>query len=261
MSSDDYIVDPLRDSEVREHAKTLRRALGWTNVERVDPFELETATEIWTVRGKKPFKLEFVSDVEIPGDAGLTAFDGSKIVVKIPRRIRHKAFLGDGHARFTIGHEIGHAVLHLDKLMKGAVLPRVSPAWIPKFKSAEHQAMVFGAALLINDETARGLASPEDISVQAGVSLTAARIHFEQVQEDLARPAAAPGFSASPMKCERLWRPNCPAGRSHFSTTSAPVVASRSFFLLGTSSCARPARRSTIVFKTGMRCSSFLARD
>jgi hypothetical protein len=196
MSTDDYVVDPLRDHEVRERAKTLRRELGWADAERVDPLSLESRTEIWTVRGKKPFKLELAADAEMPGDSGLTTYDGSNIVVKIPRHIRHKAFMGDGYARFTIAHELGHATLHLDKLMQGAALPRrmagnVLPKWIPKFKSAEHQANVFGAALLINETTARELSSPEEISVQAGVSLTAARIYFEQVQEELARPAAA----------------------------------------------------------------------
>jgi hypothetical protein len=59
MSTDDYVVDPLRDVEVREHAKTLRRELGWVDAERADPLSLEARTEIWTVRGKEPFKLEF----------------------------------------------------------------------------------------------------------------------------------------------------------------------------------------------------------
>ena len=195
MSVDDYVVNPLRDLEIREHAKTLRRELGWADVERVDPLSLESKTEIWTLRGKKPFKLEFAADAEMNGDSGLTTYDGTKIVVRIPRHIRHSAFMGDGYARFTIAHELGHAALHLDKLTQGAVLPRrlagnALPKWIPKFKSAEHQANVFGAALLINDVVARRLSSPEEISVQAGVSLLAARIYFEQVQEELARPAS-----------------------------------------------------------------------
>lgn len=196
MSTDDYLVDPLRDSEVREHAKTLRRFLGLADAERVDPLLLETTTEIWTVRGVKPFVLETVSDGVLPQDSGLTTYDGSGIVVRIPRRIRHGAFMGDGYARYTIGHELGHAALHLDKLMLGAALPRRSAgnatsSWIPKFKSAEHQAMVFGGAFLINDDLARHLSSPEDVSVQAGISLQAARIYFEQLLEELARPAAA----------------------------------------------------------------------
>jgi IrrE N-terminal-like domain len=60
----------------------------------------------------------------MPGDSGLTTYDGRKIVVQIPRRVRHNAFMGDGYARFTIAHELGHAALHPDKLMQGAALPR-----------------------------------------------------------------------------------------------------------------------------------------
>jgi hypothetical protein len=132
----------------------------------------------------------------MPGDSGLTVYEHSKIVVKIPRGVRQRAFMGDGYARYTIAHELGHAVLHVDKLMQGATLPRrrvgnVASPWIPKFKSAEHQAMVFAGAFLINDITARTLSSADEVSVQAGVSLAAARIYFEQVQEELARPAAA----------------------------------------------------------------------
>ncbi|MDH2356721.1 hypothetical protein QCM80_39810 [Bradyrhizobium sp. SSUT112] len=110
MSSDDFIVDPLRDLEVHEHAKALRRFLEWEKAERVDPLALDTASEILTIRGNKPFRLEVVSDTELPDDSGLTIYDGACIVVKIPRRIRHKAFIGDGYARYTIAHELGHAV-------------------------------------------------------------------------------------------------------------------------------------------------------
>jgi hypothetical protein len=91
---------------------------------------------------------------------------------------------------------LGHVTQHLDKLMLGASMPRrrvgnVTPDWIPKFRSAEHQAMVFGDAFLINDEIARGLSSADDISIQFGVSLPAARIYFEQMQEEIARPASS----------------------------------------------------------------------
>jgi hypothetical protein len=237
MSTDDFEVDPLRDLEVREHAKTLRRSLGWANAERVDPLLLETAGEIWTVRGKKPFALEFASDAEMPGDSGLTVYDRSKIVVKIPRRVRHRAFMGDGYARYTVAHELGHAVLHVDKLMEGAALPRrhggnVSVPWIPKFKSAEHQAMVFAGAFLINDDTARALSSADEVSVQAGVSLTAARIYG------------------------RLWRRDLSIRRSRFSMRSAPAAASRSSFRSDTSSCARPATRSTTASRMETKSSS-----
>ena len=160
MSNDDYMVDPLSDADVRENAKRLRRFLKLADAERIDPLVMEQVTEIWTVRGVKPFRFEIVADVDLPNDSGLTFYDGSALLVQIPRRIRHDAFMGDGYARYTIAHELGHASLHLDKLIQGAAMPRrqignAVSTWIPKFKSAEHQAMVFGGAFLINDKLAR----------------------------------------------------------------------------------------------------------
>jgi len=51
--------------------------------------------------------------------------------------------------------------------------------------------MVFAAAFLINDDVASSLTSADDIAVQFGVSLDAARIYFEQMLEEKERPAAA----------------------------------------------------------------------
>jgi hypothetical protein len=53
MSNDDYMVDPLRDTEVRANAKRLRDFLGISDVGRVDVLTLETVTDIWTVKGAK----------------------------------------------------------------------------------------------------------------------------------------------------------------------------------------------------------------
>lgn len=195
MSSDDYIVDPLSDKDIRENARRTREYLGLGDAERIDPLVLEQAKQIWTVKGVKPFRLEVVSDEKLRGDSGLTYWDGDCIVAQIPRHIRHKAYMGDGYARFTIAHELGHVTQHLDKLLQGASMPRRAIGnktwnWIPKFKSAEHHANVYGGAFLINDKFARALTSPEEISIQAGVSLHAARIYFERIQEELSRPSS-----------------------------------------------------------------------
>jgi hypothetical protein len=195
MSSDDFVVDPLNDAEVRAFARRAREFLGLGDAKRVDPLILEKIDKIWTVRGVTPFRFETVADNILQRDVGLTAYDGATVVAQIPRRIRHDAFLGDGFARYTVTHELGHATLHLDKLMQGVAMPRrglgnKTANWIPKFKSAEHQAMVFGSAFLINDEIGRKLSSPEEISVEFGVSLQAARIYYEQVREEIARPAS-----------------------------------------------------------------------
>jgi hypothetical protein len=196
MSTDDYIVEPRRDSEIRANGKSLRSFLGLANVDLIDVLIFERVSKIWTEKGVKPFRLEITPDTDLPDDSGVTIYDGSKILVKIPRRVRHDAFMGNGYSRYTIAHELGHATQHLDKLMLGATMPRrrignVSSDWIPKFKSAEHQAMVFAAAFLINDDTARGMSSPDEIAIRFGLSPAAARIYFEQMMVEIERPAAS----------------------------------------------------------------------
>ena len=168
MSNDDYMVEPRRDSEIRENGKRLRNFLGLTDADLIDVLILEKVTEIWTEKGVKPFRLEVVPDENVPDNSGLTTYDGSEILVRIPRSVRHDAFMGHGYARYTLAHELGHATQHLNKLMLGASMPRrrvgnVKPDWIPKFRSAEHQAMVFAAAFLINDDSARRMSSPDEM--------------------------------------------------------------------------------------------------
>jgi hypothetical protein len=65
MSSDDYMVDPRKDSEVRGNGKQLRKFLGLTNVDQIDVLILEEVSEIWTEKGVKPFRLEVVPDEDL----------------------------------------------------------------------------------------------------------------------------------------------------------------------------------------------------
>jgi hypothetical protein len=94
-----YQVAPLEVLELRQYAKIQRRHLGWAEAERVDPLSLGEVTEIWTIHGTKPFRLEFVAKDQLPGGSSLTAYDGSNIVVKVPTYIRHKALVGEGSRR------------------------------------------------------------------------------------------------------------------------------------------------------------------
>lgn len=49
----------LNRFQIRAIAKEQRRRLGWNGRERVDPLELADCTEIWTMDGVAPFRLEF----------------------------------------------------------------------------------------------------------------------------------------------------------------------------------------------------------
>jgi hypothetical protein len=255
--SDDYKVDGLSNAQIRDFGKRARKHLGLTDAEFIQVLDLETVDDIWTVQGPKPFRLEVVRDTDLPDDSGLTAYDGSRILVRIPRRIRHDAHLGHGYARFTIAHELGHSTLHLNKLLQGASMPRrrlgnVKPTWIPKFQSAEHQAMVFAAAFLINDDIARRLKSADEIAVQFGISREAARIYFEEMLEEMERPAVAARLRHL---ADQFKAAVTETAKPKISFLSDPAwsVASKRCFLLGISSCARPATQSMTVFKTAIR--------
>jgi hypothetical protein len=100
--SDDYKVDGLSNAKVRALGKRAREYLKLADKDFVEVLDLESETEIWTVLGPKPFRFEAVSDSELPDDSGLTTYDGSRILVRIPGRVRHDALLGHGYARFTI---------------------------------------------------------------------------------------------------------------------------------------------------------------
>ncbi|WP_316196478.1 ImmA/IrrE family metallo-endopeptidase [Bradyrhizobium sp. SZCCHNS3053] len=196
MSDEDYKDVPRKNSEVRGLAAQLRSFYGVAGAEHIDVLDCASRSEIWTVKGVKPLRLEVVSDDKMAGNAGLTSYDGRTIVIQISRRIRHDAFLGDGYARNTIAHELGHAVMHFEKLSAGAVMARktnrnVTPKWISAYESAEHHARVFAPAFLINDAIARTLNSVDEISVRFGVSRQSAEIYFEDVRSERDRAASA----------------------------------------------------------------------
>ncbi|WP_027572221.1 ImmA/IrrE family metallo-endopeptidase [Bradyrhizobium sp. WSM1743] len=194
--SDDYKVDGLSNAQVRALAKRSRAYLNLSDADFIDVLALEKIDQIWTVLGPKPFRLEVVSDSELPDDSGLTTFDGVHVLTRVRRGLRHDALLGHGYPRFTYAHELGHATLHPKHLLQGASMPRRRQGntrynWIPSFQSAEHQAMVFAAAFLINDDTARNLATADEVAIRFGLSLEAARIYFEQLLEEIERPLSA----------------------------------------------------------------------
>jgi len=189
MSDDDFRVSPLSNSEVRSNAKKLRAFFGIQNDERVDILACLQSDKILTVRGVRPFGCEIISDDRMDGDHGRTSYDGNRIIVTISRSTRHNAFMGIGHARNTIAHELGHAALHFERLVSGAIMARrlatnVTPGWIKSYASAEHQTKVFAPAFLVNDEIARALDSADEISVRFGISQQSAEIYYAQILEE-----------------------------------------------------------------------------
>jgi hypothetical protein len=103
----------------------------------------------------------------------------------LKQSVRDQALVGDGRARQMLAHELGHAVMHdgVPMSRRTGASGIGSPKWLKAFESAEHQAKVFAPAFLINDTIAGRASSPNDISVESGISLESANIYFEELTE------------------------------------------------------------------------------
>jgi Zn-dependent peptidase ImmA (M78 family) len=113
----------------------------------------------------------------------LRATEKDFVTIAIKQSVRDAAFMGDGRARNTLAHELGHAVMHNGVEMPRRALGNITARWLKSkpFESAEHQVRVFAPAFLVNDLIAETLRSADDISIEFGISSESAKIYFEEL--------------------------------------------------------------------------------
>ena len=187
--SDDYRVPRRSNKEIRAEAFGAKRFYDTDKRRPINIIRCLRSGRILTRRGRRTLDYKIVDD-ELMGDRdGKTEFTADAVAISVKRSVDQKAFWGDGRARMTLAHELGHGVMHYGVTMfrsSGAVgatdLSRASAS-----ESAEHQAKVFASAFLIDDEVAATLSSPEEISTEFLVSLEAAEICFERLTEEAER--------------------------------------------------------------------------
>jgi Zn-dependent peptidase ImmA (M78 family) len=108
------------------------------------------------------------SEEEMEGAEGFTAPDGSFIMLH--ERVYVRACRGDGRARFTAAHELGHWALHT-----GVPLARpANPKSVKPYYLSEPQANQYAADLLMPARFIRPSDEPEDLMERFGVSYEAA---------------------------------------------------------------------------------------
>jgi Zn-dependent peptidase ImmA (M78 family) len=180
---DDIRVKPLRNSEIRSHAKRLRTFFGLRDARYVDVIACLKSKTIWTLRGEKSLVFRVRSDAEMGSADAKTTHGEAVVTIESKQSVYDGAMLGVGRPRNTFAHEFGHAVLH-----DGVEMPRLgggnmTPAWMKAYESSEHQVKVFAPAFLINDDAAETLQSANDVSIEFGVSLESAEIYYEGLVE------------------------------------------------------------------------------
>jgi hypothetical protein len=151
--------------------------------------------KILTLCGEKILIYAVVDDRALAMKDAKTEVIDDSIVVTVKKTIDSLATWGDGRARMTLSHELGHSVMHaerghIDHRPGGASGP-TTLSKINASESAEHQAKVFASAFLIDDKGAAELESPLEIATEFLVSLAAAEICYERIQLERERAASA----------------------------------------------------------------------
>jgi hypothetical protein len=73
--------------------------------------------------------------------------------IEIPNKCYSSMLIGEGRARFTYGHEIGHALLHTEQIQGNSLSLQRNIAKLKPFESSEWQANMFAGAILVPRKT------------------------------------------------------------------------------------------------------------
>jgi hypothetical protein len=191
--SEDYRVPKRSDAEIREEAYQAKREYETANRRPVNVIRCLQSGRIPTRYGRKRLIYNIVDDDEMGGKDGRTEFAHDEVIISVKRTVHERANWGDGRARMTLAHELGHGVMHY-----GATVYRgTGSAGTTELSrgnaagSAEHQAKVFASAFLIDDQVAASLDSAEEISLEFGVSVEAATICLRRLTEAADRARSA----------------------------------------------------------------------
>jgi len=183
----DYSVKSRSDDEVRQISKKTREFLGVADQHHVDVITCANQQHLKTEYGRKQLSLQIRPNSEMGEDDGSTSFGKGIVTIAIKQSVYDAAIMGEGRARNTFAHELGHAVMHDGPTMSRRTLGNVTPKYIKPFQSAEHQAKVFAPAFLINDAYAQTLADADEIAIAFGISLESAKIYFDQLTAERRR--------------------------------------------------------------------------
>ena len=182
--------DPLSNEQIYRYAQQLRTNFGLDDLEPPDMLLLYQRESIWTRFGIKHFMVKIVPDVEIEGNEASTLISPSHVRIRISETTFRRAQALDRRARFTLAHELGHAVLHKnkDELARERLTERRLGSPIV---SVERQADRFADSFLVTDAMVHLATSADHLAEIALISDRASDIIWEREQNKLRRPGMA----------------------------------------------------------------------
>jgi Zn-dependent peptidase ImmA (M78 family) len=129
---------------------------------------------------KDHLQLEVVEPNDLDGDHGRTYPDRGLIL--LPEDVYNGAMRGNPRDRFTVAHELGHAILH--RGMASFARAASPEQQIPLFRSSEWQADAFGGELLMSADHLNGIKEPQDLVERFQVSGAAARRQYRVFERE-----------------------------------------------------------------------------
>lgn len=174
-------VPPLRISDIRRVANVIRSC--W-KIDYNQAIPVVETLEFLMPQGFPNFGWGIFDD--IPSHLEACAYpDGcienpSGPLIKLREHVYNLACQGDGRARFTVLHEIGHIFLH----QKVAVHPRGGIGIeLAVYENSEWQANLFAAELLMPPESFLDLPSAETYCARMKVSRQAASLRARKLRD------------------------------------------------------------------------------
>jgi Zn-dependent peptidase ImmA (M78 family) len=119
------------------------------------------------------FELEIASPQEMGSNEGETCPSGT--LIRLREDVYIKACAGEGRARFTVAHELGHWHMHTGvKLARSEQGERV-----PGYMASEPQANQYAAELLMPLQFFKANDTPMEVMMRHGVSASAAQVRLD----------------------------------------------------------------------------------
>ena len=162
-----YKVKPLSRSSIRNVAKYIRKICGIQDKQEFPvivfmEFILDKFDYIYDICHKSELKSEYAKTIP------------SEKIIQIREDVYERAIQGIPRDIFTIGHEIGHAILHDD--IKEIALARADEK-INAFENPEWQANTFAGELIAPSDTLKDM-TIEEIMNTYNCSLQVAEIQY-----------------------------------------------------------------------------------
>lgn len=169
----EYKVSPKSRQNIREITRDIRKKSGY---EYKLYFPIVEFLELSILKTFPDFELEIKSAKEMNDICGNTDPSNHKIILN--EKIYQKAINGDGFARMTIAHEIGHLYMHDSKSIS---ICKLKPGEkVRPFEDPEWQADVFGGEFLASYYLINNLTINE-ISEKCGVTKRAAKVQISKL--------------------------------------------------------------------------------